>query len=82
MGSVRYAASVKHCVPGGLGFAGADVLDGDAVFLVSGISSPLLLRPCGSRRFKVISPLFLPGVMNGELEDMVKMISLDEMSLV
>lgn len=79
--------SAIHCksaalCSGGLAFAGAAVLDGDAVFLVSGLSYPLVLRPCGSRRFKLIGPLFLPGVMNGELEEMVKMIPLDEIILV
>jgi hypothetical protein len=67
--------------PGGLAFAGAAVLDGDAIVLVSGISFPLVLRPCGPRRLKLIGPLFLPRVMNGELEETVKMIPLDEMIL-
>lgn len=68
--------------PGGMAFSATSVSAGDAVFLVSGLSFPLVLRPCGSRRFKLVGPIFLPGIMDGELQEVVKMIPLDEMVLV
>lgn len=79
--SVARCKSAALCY-GGLAFAGAAVHDGDAVFLVSGVSYPLVLRPCGAGRFKLIGPLFLPGVMNGELQEKIKGIPLDEIMLV
>lgn len=68
--------------PGGLAFAGAAAQTGDAVALVSGVSFPLVLRPRGQGRFRLVGPLFLPGVMDGELKDKVGAIQLDEIILV
>lgn len=68
--------------PGGLAFAGAAAQTGDAVALVSGVSFPLVLRPCGQGRFRLVGPLFLPGVMDGELKDKVMTNAVDEIILV
>lgn len=67
---------------GGLGFAGAAAQAGDAVALVSGVSLPLVLRGCGQRGFRLIGPLFLPGVMDGELKDLLTPDTLGEIILV
>lgn len=81
--------SAVHCEanrslgsPGGLAFAGAAAQTGDAVALVSGVSFPLVLRPCGQGRFRLVGPLFLPGVMDGELKDKVMTNPLHEIILV
>lgn len=70
--------------PGGLAFAGAAAQIGDTVALVSGVSFPLVLRPCqgGQGRFKLVGPLFLPGVMDGELKHGVRTTPLNEIILV
>lgn len=67
---------------GGLGFAGAAAQAGDAVALVSGVSLPLVLRGCGQRGFRLIGPLFLPGVMDGELKDLLTPETLGEITLI
>lgn len=67
---------------GGLGFAGVAAQAGDVVALVSGVSLPLVLRGCGQRGFRLIGPLFLPGVMDGELKDLLTPDTLGEIILV
>lgn len=67
---------------GGLGFAGGAIQEGDSVALVSGVSYPLVLRPCGQQHFKLIGPVFLPAVMDGELMDVVTPESFEEIVLV
>lgn len=57
--------------PGGPAFAAMGAQQGDTVALVSGVSFPLVLRPHGQQRFRLIGPLFLPGVMDGELKDVL-----------
>lgn len=82
LSAVRCEANRSLGSPGGLAFAGAAAQTGDAVALVSGVSFPLLLRPCGQGRFRLVGPLFLPGVMDGELKDKVGNIPLGEITLV
>lgn len=67
---------------GGLGFAAAGIQEGDSVALVSGVSYPLVLRSCGQQHFKLIGPIFLPLVMNGELMGVVRPESMVEIILV
>lgn len=67
---------------GGLAFAAAGAQTGDAVALISGMSFPLVLHPCGEGRFRLVGPIFLPGVMDGELENQVKELALDEIMMV
>lgn len=67
---------------GGLAFAAAGAQTGDAVALISGMSFPLVLRPCGQGRFRLVGPIFLPGVMDGELENQVKNVGLNEILIV
>lgn len=67
LSAVRCEANRSLAFPGGLAFAGAAAQTGDAVALVSGVSFPLVLRPCGQGRFRLVGPMFLPGVMEGEL---------------
>lgn len=71
LSAVRCDANSSLACPGGLAFAGAAAQTGDAVALVSGVSFPLVLRPCGQGRFRLVGPIFLPGVMDGELWDKV-----------
>lgn len=82
LSAVRCEANRSLGSPGGLAFAGATAQTGDAVALVSGVSFPLVLRPCGQGRFRLVGPLFLPGVMDGELKDKVRTIPLGEITLV
>lgn len=82
LSAVRCEANRSLGSPGGLAFAGAAAQTGDAVALVSGVSFPLVLRPCGQGRFRLVGPLFLPGVMDGELKDKVRTIPLGEITLV
>lgn len=82
LSAVRCEANRSLGSPGGLAFAGAAARTGDAVALVSGVSFPLVLRECGPGRFRLVGPVFLPGVMNGELKDKVGSISLGEITLV
>lgn len=58
--------------PGGLALAAIRAQEGDTVALVSGVSYPLVLRPNEENRFRVVGPLFLPGVMDGELKEALK----------
>lgn len=67
---------------GGLGFAAAAIQEGDSVALVSGVSYPLVLRSCGQQHFKVIGPIFLPLIMDGELMEVVGPESMGEIILV
>lgn len=82
LSAVRCEANRSLGSPGGLAFAGAAAQTGDAVALVSGVSFPLVLRPCGQGRFRLVGPLFLPGVMDGELKDKVMTDPLHEIILV
>lgn len=82
LSAVRCDANRSLGSPGGLAFAGAAAQTGDAVALVSGVSFPLVLRPCGHGRFRLVGPIFLPGVMDGELKDKVRTIPLGEIMLV
>ncbi|KAG8169713.1 hypothetical protein KVR01_000458 [Diaporthe batatas] len=70
--------------PGSLAYAARGAQKGDTVALVSGVSYPLVLRPTGDKRsrFRLIGPIFLPGVMDGELKDLLKPEVFDEMVLV
>lgn len=68
--------------PGGLAFAGIGAQERDTVALVSGVPFPLALRPCGEQCFRLIGPLFLPGVMDGELKDVLTPESFHEIALV
>jgi hypothetical protein len=56
---------------GGPAFATMGARQGDTVALVSGVPYPLVLRPTANdqQRFRLIGPLFLPGVMDGELKE-------------
>lgn len=73
MGSLgEEGLSVVRCHPtelhtGSLAFSARAAQEGDFVALVSGVSYPLVLRPCGEEQFKLIGPIFLPTVMDGEL---------------
>lgn len=49
-----------------LGLAPIDAKVEDLVALISGVSMPVLLRPC-SGGYKYIGPIFLPGTMDGEM---------------
>lgn len=82
LSAVRCEANRSLGSPGGLAFAGAAARTGDAVALVSGVQFPLVLRPGGQGRFRLVGPLFLPGVMDGELKDKVRTIPLGEITLV
>lgn len=84
LSAVRCDPNESLASPGGLAFAGAAVQTGDAVVLVSGVSLPLILRPCqgGHGRFRLVGPLFLPGVMDGELKEKVMTTPLNEIILV
>lgn len=82
LSAVRCEANTSLGSPGGLAFAGSAAQTGDAVALVSGVSFPLVLRPCDQGRFRLVGPLFLPGVMDGELKDKVRTIPLGEITLV
>ena len=68
--------------PGGPAFAAIGAQEGDTVALVSGVSFPLVLRPNERLRFRLIGPLFLPGVMDGELRGVLTPDSLHEIVLV
>lgn len=67
---------------GGIAFAGAAVHEGDSVALVSGVSYPLVLRPCGEQHFKLVGPIFLPEAMDGELVELLTPESVGEIILV
>lgn len=82
LSAVRCEASRSLANPGGLAFAAAGARTGDVVALVSGVSFPLVLRPCGHGRFRLVGPIFFPGVMDGELKDQVTRVTLDEIILV
>lgn len=82
LSAVRCDANRSLACPGGLAFAGAAAQTGDAVALVSGVSFPLVLRPCGQGRFRLVGPMFLPGVMDGELWDKVMTNPFHEIVLV
>lgn len=84
LSAVRCNANESLASPGGLAFAGAAAQTGDAVALVSGVLLPLVLRPCqgSQRRFRLVGPLFFPGVMDGELWDKLGTTSLNEIILV
>jgi hypothetical protein len=84
LSAVCCGANESLAIPGGLAFAGAAARTGDAVALVSGVSFPLVLRPCpdGQGRFRLVGPLVLPGVMDGELKDKVRKTPLGEIILV
>ncbi|POS78273.1 hypothetical protein DHEL01_v203330 [Diaporthe helianthi] len=68
--------------PGGVGFAARGARTGDMVVLVPGVSYPLVLRPTDGDRFRLVGPLFLPGVMDGELKEELKPGMFREMVLV
>lgn len=82
LSAVRCEANTSLAFRGGLAFAGAAAQTGDAVALVSGVSFPLVLRPCGQGRFRLVGPMFLPGVMDGELKHKVMGNPLYEIILV
>lgn len=82
LSAVRCEANRSLGSPGGLAFAGAAAQTGDVVALVSGVSFPLVLRPGSHGRFRLVGPLFLPGVMDGELKDKMGTIPLGEIMLV
>lgn len=82
LSAVRCEANRSLASPGGLAFAGAAAQTGDVVALISGVSFPLVLRLCGQGRFRLVGPLFLPGVMDGELKDKVRTIPLHSKTLI
>ncbi|KAG8158566.1 hypothetical protein KVR01_011688 [Diaporthe batatas] len=83
LGAVGYETSeVLDGFSRGLAFAAAGAQTGDAVALVSGMAFPLVLRPCGEGRFRLVGPIFLPGAMDGELEDQITRMTLDEIIIV
>lgn len=82
LSAVFCEANESLASPGGLAFTASAAQTGDVVALVSGVAFPLVLRPAGQGHFRLVGPLFLPGVMDGELKDKVMTITLDDIVLV
>jgi hypothetical protein len=52
--------------PGGLALAPESAAVGDEVWIIPGSSMPIMLRPLGKGKYKLIGETYLHGVMHGE----------------
>jgi hypothetical protein len=52
--------------PGGLALAPESTAIGDEVWIIAGASMPLMLRPLGKGKAKLIGEIYLHGMMHGE----------------
>jgi Heterokaryon incompatibility protein (HET) len=57
---------VRYSENAGFGVAATATSEGDVITLISGVSMPMVLRP-DKKRFRVVGPAFLPGMMDGEI---------------
>jgi hypothetical protein len=55
-----------------LGSASRSLVVGDEIALIQGVKTPMVLRPvemASGKRYQVVGPAYVYGVMNGELWD-------------
>lgn len=51
---------------GQFGLSGLSLGTGDVVWVVAGVETPLILRPCGWAEWQLIGEAYVDGIMNGE----------------
>lgn len=51
---------------GRFGLSGLSLRTGDVVWVIAGVETPLVLRPCGWAEWQLVGEAYVDGIMNGE----------------